>query len=541
MSLQRNLLALSISAALSVIAACGGGGGGTTPAPIAAATSAGTLFDGAVAGASVFCDANSNGKFDTGEEQVSTDDAGKFTFVTGCKGKVTSVANTGTDKQTNKAPRGSFSAAAGSSYVTPFTTMLAESGLSLADFQLVMSKLGLGNIDPGSFNPGKDDATLQASMAVAKIMNDLAAVVEAAGGDPKAAFAAAAKTLATQVNSTTVSSGSIFDNDTSLSSLIESAAKGAFASVPGWTTQQQNNAAKIAREAVKAAAKAIKSAADSKSAEDSFNNEGSADLVKQKSDDGTLSDDTKSNDEANKAKTDDSLTKAQYVAIDNVLIFATPTAAPLTLDANQLATTAGSDVKGLTLATINRLQLGTHATSKALPSGGKVVELAVEVTEAGSQRKLQLSIDKVKLSLGTTGNLQMTVLAGAKLNYYAKSGTGVELFPTAAIENVAANSLSTSDAGPAIEFATIIDRVTADLGNDATKTALLNGLLGTTGSFTVKVLVTEIDLRAALLVSTKLVDTKLASSSITLPQAGNSKSTDTLRGAVFTGHINFVK
>jgi hypothetical protein len=534
MTLQRSLLALSISTAIAVIAACGGSGGNSS----GATTTSATLFDGAVAGATVFCDTDGSDTLNGTEESTVTGDDGKFTFATACAANVVSVAGTGVDKSTNQAPRGSFHAVRGSLYVTPFTTMLAHSGLTLVEFQAVMTNLGLGNVDPANFNPAANDGTLKAAMAVAKILNDLAAIVSAAGGDPAAAFKAAAAALAKAVRD---NPGDVFGDDTRLNKVLDAAAAAAFATSNAFPTPKQKaNAAKLAREAIKAAAKTIKNATDSKSAEDAFGNESSSDTIRKCKDDGTLDDDTKSDETAGGIKNDQTIVNAQYLAIDAVRLFSSPTdTAPTVLSANTLASANGADITGMTLATIDRLQLSTHAQGKPLGLTGKTVQLAVEVTQAGSSRTLKFVIDKVQLGQTAAGQLEMVVKQGAELNYYARSGSGVELFPAKAIENLGANVLSTADGGPMLQFGTIISKVSGDLGNNADKQALLNDLLGSKGSFTVKVVVTEIDLRAALVTGNSTTYPKLDSSKISIPKAGNTSRTDDVRGALFVAHLNF--
>jgi hypothetical protein len=539
MSIQRTILALSISAAIATIAACGGSGGGSggttpTPTPVTPSTKAGTLFDGAVAGADVYCDANSNGSKEAGEETVQTDTNGAFTFLADCKGDVVSVPGTGTDTTSLLTPRGSFRAKPGSSYVTPFTTIQSETGQSDADIKAVMAKLGLGEVDPGSFNPGKDGTTLQASMAVAKVLNDIAAVVSANGGDATqtaAAFKSAARALGNAAKS--ASGANIFADDTLLSSIISSAAADAFKEVPGWDAAKQANAVKIAREAIKAAVKAIKAAADANAAADLFGNERCADLVKEKSDDGTLDDDKLSDDAAGAVKDDDSITKAQFVAFDNVQLYSAPDVKAATITVSEL-TGEGSTVTGLTLGTIDHLELATTLTTKALPKSGKKVEIAIDITEPGTTRQLQLTVDKILLKPDAqTGKLQLTVLDGAELSYHAVTHTGVHFVPAAPLKKLNSTLLSSGESGPIVKFATIINRVTDDLATN--QKSLMDKLLGTTGNFVIRIVVSEIDVRTGGLAS----PTKLPFGTIEIPLDIDGNQTNKISGAVFSGKLNF--
>ncbi|MEY4749050.1 MAG: hypothetical protein RIQ60_1264 [Pseudomonadota bacterium] len=536
MILQRSLLAVSLSAAIATLVACGGSGAASSGAT--ASTTSGTLFDGAVAGATVFCDTDGSGTLTGSEQTAVTGDDGKFTFATACTADVVSKEGTGVDVTTNQAPRGSFRAVRGSLYVTPFTTMLAHSGLTLVEFQAVMNSLGLGSVDPGTFNPAVDNATLRKAMAAAKVLNDLAAIVSAAGGDPAAAFKAAAAALATAVKN---NPGDLSADDTKLNAVLDAASAAAFANSGAFANATQKaNAAKLAREAIKLSYKAIRSAADNKAAEDAFGNESSSDTINKCKGDGTLDDDTKTNTKSDEIKNDQNIAKAQYLAIDSVGLFSSPSATtPTLLTADALASTAGATVTGMTLATIDRLQLNTHAQGTPLGSSGKTVQLAVEVTQTGSSRTLKFQIDKVQLGQTGAGNLEMVVKAGAKLNYYAKSGARVELFPAKAIENLSPNVLSTANGGPVLNFATIIGAVSGDLGNNTTNQALLQDLLGSQGTFKVKVIVTDVDLREAIVSGNSTVDTKLASGKISIPKPGDTTKTDDVRGALFDANLTF--
>ena len=107
---QLRVLSASIVLALG-LSACGGGGssgpdssGQTTPPPVASATQ-GTLVDDVIVGGTVFCDGNGNRVQDADESVAVTDDAGKYTFDKACFAEIVSVAGTGFDKTTLKAPK----------------------------------------------------------------------------------------------------------------------------------------------------------------------------------------------------------------------------------------------------------------------------------------------------------------------------------------------------------------------------------------------------------------------------------------------------
>ena len=138
---QMRLLSASLVLAFG-LSACGGSDSTSAPAVPVASASSGVLVDDLIAGATVFCDDNSNGVLDAGEKSAVTDSAGAYAFSSACSSQIASVAETGYDLTTLKAPKGQFIAPAGSGVVSPFTTLKVVSGLSDTDFQAVLSGLG---------------------------------------------------------------------------------------------------------------------------------------------------------------------------------------------------------------------------------------------------------------------------------------------------------------------------------------------------------------------------------------------------------------
>lgn len=100
------------------------------------------LVDGHVAGATVFADTNGNGKLDPGENSTTTDPNGSFTPV-GNAGPL--IAMGGTDTSTGLAFKGQLGAPAGSTSITPLTTLvlnLQSHGVPNAEAQ-VLAAFGL--------------------------------------------------------------------------------------------------------------------------------------------------------------------------------------------------------------------------------------------------------------------------------------------------------------------------------------------------------------------------------------------------------------
>ena len=177
---QMRLLSASLVLAFG-LAACGGSDSTSAPAVPVASASSGVLVDDLIAGATVFCDDNSNGVLDAGEKSAVTDSAGAYAFSSACSSQIASVAETGYDLTTLKAPKGQFIAPAGSGVVSPFTTLKVVSGLSDTEFARRLQAEYNVTVLPGSFlareahgtNPG-------AGFVRIALVADLAECVEAA-------------------------------------------------------------------------------------------------------------------------------------------------------------------------------------------------------------------------------------------------------------------------------------------------------------------------------------------------------------------------
>lgn len=152
-------------------------------------TTYGRVIDGIIKGATVFADANGNGKLDAGEATATTDAKGRFTFTTPASGPV--IATGGTDVSTGLPFTGTFTAPAGSLSVTALSTLvqkvMASNGSSVGEAMArVAVSLGLSlKTDMTSFNP--ITATLnsvadanKALVADAVVMNTLT-LAKAAG------------------------------------------------------------------------------------------------------------------------------------------------------------------------------------------------------------------------------------------------------------------------------------------------------------------------------------------------------------------------
>lgn len=533
MTLTPRLLTASIVLALGGLTACGGGGGSTSSSPTASPSStSGTLVDDVIAGGTVFCDSNENQTLDTGEMSTVTGDDGTFTFSSACTASIVSVAGTGTDISSNKAPRGHFRARAGSTIISPFTTMLAGSGLTVDDFKGVMAKLGLGSTDPATFNPATH-ANKRIALAVMKIFNDIVAIATAADATVAGedVFAASLNAFVAYVNSHSVTGTSVLDDDTVLYGAIDAALGAAFTEVPTWSEDATAlaNAKSIAREGLVTLARAIHNAASDDEADDAFRNEGTASLVS----DTDLHDDTSVDEARGRCQDHENFHRARYVYSEgNALHLIGSDQSELNTTLSALASANGVSTP-LTLRTLARVEMPLRDSGLAIPKNGVRAKLGIAVTEVGGNRVLKLVVDKIVLqpSTTTTGRLVAVVDTGAKLNFYARSSSGVELYPAQPLTNLSRNVLSSGDV-VGIDLAVITDRLVSNFASDSSKTALLNALLDSQGQFQIKVVISEIDFRLA-------DATKLDFGGVRLDTDGDRHGDKQVRGASFTGLIHF--
>lgn len=177
--------------ALAGAAGAGGGDGGT---PVSPPVELAYAIDGYLAGAQIFGDANGNGVFDVGEIQSTTAADGSFNAAL-FPDELTLVAVGGIDISTGEPFTGTLKAPAGSTVITPLTTLIQtviendvgpEPLLPADAAAQIGSALGLTgdllNDDPVAIaEQGGSLAQLEASAKIAALIN---LVTAAAPGDP---------------------------------------------------------------------------------------------------------------------------------------------------------------------------------------------------------------------------------------------------------------------------------------------------------------------------------------------------------------------
>ena len=135
MTMHTTLRAIPAAVFTLLVSACGGGS--DTPVPAQPTSTSGKAVDGYLSFARVTCDSNDNGVAEGNEPVVYTIANGSFTFPSGCTNGL--IATGGTSIDTGIPFIGQLKAPAGSSMVTPLTTLVAG-GMTIAQ---VAGALGL--------------------------------------------------------------------------------------------------------------------------------------------------------------------------------------------------------------------------------------------------------------------------------------------------------------------------------------------------------------------------------------------------------------
>ena len=220
------LTACALATAL-LVSACGGGDASAPPTEIG---SSGLAVDDYISGATVVCDANGNGASDAGEATTTTDSTGFFKFAATCAS--TLVVTGGTNIDTQLPFVGKLMAPAGSTMVTPLTTLMAE-GMTLDQINAALGLPAGTNVtmlDPARKVGGElDNADLfRKTLAVQQVLQKTAETLAALAGstDVAAMYSQAAAAMATVLRgdaSLVLVAGDAMDSDT-VSAVVQAAA-----------------------------------------------------------------------------------------------------------------------------------------------------------------------------------------------------------------------------------------------------------------------------------------------------------------------------
>lgn len=531
---QLRLLSASIVLALG-LSACGGGGDSPTTTPdagqpgVTPSALSGVLVDDLIVGATIFCDANDNGVLDAGESSATTDAEGRYAFSAACFAPIVSAASTGYDKTTLKAPKGQYKALAGSQVVSPFTTMRAVSGLSDSEFKAVLTKLGLDGVDVSTFDPTKDAARATTAAAIAKILNDISEIVSAAGGDAAAAFKAATVAVAVHAMSST---GSAFGSDTDLGNLVSAAANAGLTAgnknstgVAIWTDKALGNARTLATAGITTMASNIKKRASLEDAKDDLSNGAAVHFVG----DTDLEDDDKVAESRGKASDAAELGKSQYVSIKGDAVTVAPVKGE-SADYTLAQFASGMQLTGQTLSTLSHVSLALDSTALALPRNGAVVSLALEIENTVTGGLMQGALDKVVLKRNSDGSVSATVRSDSALHLYMQTASDIQ-FGTGddPLDGTETPLLTSSTGSLGIDLQKLASGMRKHFPDN---TALINKVLNETGTFRMKVVVTEMDFRHA-------DGSRLGVGKVAVKVPGSDDVAKKVNGVAVTGLVTF--
>ncbi|MBO9434113.1 hypothetical protein J7394_07855 [Ruegeria sp. R13_0] len=232
----------AVGGGLALAGAAGGGGGGGSDGGGSGSTTApttGTVVDGYLVNATVFQDLNGNAIFDAGEPNTTTDAQGNYSIAldpSNPTAKIVSIG--GTDSSTGQAFTGTLTAPAGSTVITPLTTLVqslveasadSDTPLTAAEAnEQLAAALGLGSgtnlleLDPvEAITSASDPAAFAAAAQVASVISAAAAAQDTAEAGSEASEAAAAS-LAQQLLDASSPSDVLSDPD-AIAEALESA------------------------------------------------------------------------------------------------------------------------------------------------------------------------------------------------------------------------------------------------------------------------------------------------------------------------------
>lgn len=467
------------------LTACGGSGGDGQQAD--GSVTRGVLVDDRVVDAVVFCDRNGDGTLDDGEPSTRTDTSGAFVFSPACPAPLASVAGTGYDLTLLKAPKARWRAPAGSTVLSPFTTLWMTSGLDLADFQALLARLGLPGVDPRRFDPTVDEDRAGTAAALNKIVHDVVEIAEAAGADPQVAFQAAQVALVEQARS---AGADPWGEGSALGDLIEAVATRAFASVDPavWSETARRHAASIARDGIAVVVRRVRERRSVEAAHDDLNNGGVLGLVFE-----TDLEDADRVREARERCRGDELRRAQYVHADRDRIGFVGPAAQVR-DVTLVQFDAGLDLRGSSLAALRQLHLPLRATSLGLPRHGARVTVGLQVEQEDGTRLLQVALAPVVLTReAASGQVRARLGERAVLYAYAgtpggpQAGSGREGFT-----NLDATLIVPGVDGLGLDLQVLLRRLKAEM---PAARPWLERLADARGTFKLRLVIGELDLR----------------------------------------------
>ena len=449
------ILALAATAALT---ACGGGGSSTpesvvvTPPTVVPTAAKGVMIDGYVSGATVFCDTNGNGALDSGEARTTTNSAGGFELSAGCS--TTIVGFGGTNADTGFPFAGQLKAPAGSTVVTPLTTLLVGSGLTVPQLAELLGQPAGTDVTKIDVANGQNIELFKKTLAVQQVLDSIVRVSASKSGetDLKAVYARVAsdfaKGLSTQASGTTFISAAGEVNSTVLSTVVK---------------------------ALPDIVKLNMLPADADATVNTLAAEAQL-FTKSSSPDVTVISRNLQNPER---KPLDVGANANYLALVNDSLALNGTRTRLS------DLSSGTLLTGLDTIGVDFRVIGT-------PASESVSSVALELIERGGEgRKLQLMIDEVFMKMDERGQLRVSVPPSAKVYVYGTTRNGIEVNLT--IADLSFSPIRVVNNGFTLNYANMVNKVLTNADAAARTTA--ERFLAIKGTFDVKVVIDKVNIR----------------------------------------------
>lgn len=501
---------LSIAVALAVTA-CGGGGSASVPP----SSSSGLAVDGYLSGSSVLCDTNNNGVADAGESKALTNSLGNFTFSPACASTIVIWGGTNSDGTGNF--KGLLKAPAGSTVATPLTSLMVSGGLTAAQ---VATALGLPDgTDVSKTDPVTNAALHKKTLAMQQIIQQVANTLGGLAGTNnsdaiQAIYSQVAKAVASTLaaNSTTPL---VDTNGNVSSSLVSSIVKKSVENVASTTdtalatakagigTFSASRVAELISGAIVTQATTLVNVSDANLVAQATSLAANLTIANTATQSASLlaSTSTANLTTLAEALTSNDITKitdaANVLGVTLVNLDKTSNYLSIVNDSiklNATSYTLSQFLTGITLAAKpDTISFAYAMNGKPIPAGGSLVSVGLEMTETSTGRVLQVILDQVNL-VDTNGTLSVAVPAGAKLYAYGKTSKDASANMT--FSNDVANQLITTS-GTSLEF-----NLTNVLNSIESKAAAQPGspfanLLNVKGTFTLKVLVSNMDIQSA--------------------------------------------
>lgn len=533
---------LPLAAAISLMFGCGGGSSTVVGG-------SGKIVDGYVSGATVVCDTNDNGVKDGAEVSTTTNATGDFTFTPACTAPIFSTGGTNVD--TGLAFVGVLKAPAGSTMVTPLTTLVA-SGMTN---EQVVAALGLpAGTNVTTADPiatGNEDLRRK-TLVVQQIIQKTSETMASLAGDNSAStvqaiFKDVATAVATTIKAAVVAAPPntavlVGAGNTVSDTLVKSAvaasvtAVAASSNVPAAVkndiaTLNADNVATVSSTAIATQAEQIAQATDVASivAQAKIQQEdtsvassvttiealltttaattGGAALETQLANVAAVLETALTDQAAAATQIAAVITNAETAAGLPAGSVTSPVTAPtnyLTVTGDQItvggvtATLAAFANPGVTVPGNLNTALNvsfafgiTGTVAQAVTPTTVKVAAEVKGTSVGDNRMIQVMVDKVDLTQNA-GVLTATIPAGAKAQIYvARTGTTASL----TLNNIAANSVTAVGNTVSLNLGTLLNDARASMTTP--EQAMIDAALAATGTFAAKVAFDGVDVRTA--------------------------------------------